>query len=112
ATAYVDVITSPFAANFLVTYNGSYANGIGPTGLEVDSAQRTTFTLGNIFTTAGDSPVSNAVQLVAIGTQTSGSGLTINGPFARGILVREASTAGFIFGPTSGIGFLSGQTSG
>src|SRR6185312_268249 len=112
STAYVDVVTSPFAANFVVTYNGSYANGIGPTGLEIDSLQNTAFTLGNIFTTAGDSPVSNELQLVAAGSNTTGSAITINGSFARGILIRQAANGGFIYGPATGTGFLSGQTSG
>ena len=114
STAYIDVMTSPFAANFVVLYTGAYTNGVGACGLEIDSLQHANFTLGNLYSTAGDFPSSSALQVVASGTgnQITGAGIIINGPFARGILVRSALQAGFIFGQNSGTGFLSGQTSG
>jgi hypothetical protein len=112
STAYVDVMTDVFAANFDATYTGAYAQGLGVHTVEDDMNQNTTFTQGNVFTTLGDSPVSNIHQ-IACNSGACGSGLDIYGTIVRGILIRNASTGGFIYGPTSGApGFLSDMTSG
>ena len=112
-TAYLDALTAPFGFNVVVKCTGSVTlQGSGCVGGEIDANNvGNTYTPGNIFTQVGDSGGVLGEQIVAINLE-SPTGLSVNGPFYRGVFVRQAAGAGYVFGPSSGTGYLSGQTSG
>lgn len=115
STTYVDIVTTPFAGNFVVGWHDYYANGTGPVGVEIDVIQKAPFTPGNLFTEAGEKPVSHGLQIVSIGDQPTGAALTIGnntGGWRRGILVPQVLGAAYVYGGTDGTAFVSGQTAG